>query len=74
MTTYVHPNFPSKSAFKKHIAEGKEVSFESQSIIERKDFSNFSGKILDVMGPHFPKPHSWYANVILENGKVKKVL
>ena len=27
-----------------------------------------------IEGPHYPKPHSWYARVRVENGRVVKVL
>jgi hypothetical protein len=26
-----------------------------------------------VEGPHHPQPHTWYAQVVVENGKVVKV-
>lgn len=75
MTTYVYPNFKSKKALKDAIAEGKTVRFEGQSMCSpTPDYSTFTGKILDLMGPHYPEPHKWYANVILENGKVIKVI
>lgn len=36
------------------------------------DLSNYTGKIT-LEGPHYPKPHSWYAEAWLENGVVVKV-
>lgn len=36
------------------------------------DLTDYSGKIC-LEGPHYPKPHSWYAEVVLENGVIKKV-
>lgn len=36
------------------------------------DLSNFTGKIY-LEGPHYPKPHSWYAEAELVNGVVVKV-
>ena len=36
------------------------------------DLSNFSGKIC-LEGPHYPKPHSWYAEAELIEGVVVKV-
>jgi hypothetical protein len=26
-----------------------------------------------IEGPHYPEPHRWYANAVLENGEVVKV-
>lgn len=75
MTCYVHPNFKSKKALKDAIAKGEKVTFEDQFIGETgRDYSTFTGKILDLCGPHYPEPHKWYANVVLENGKVVKVI
>lgn len=36
------------------------------------DLSNFTGKIY-LEGPHYPKPHTWYAEAELVNGIVVKV-
>ena len=36
------------------------------------DLSNFTGKVY-LEGPHYPKPHSWYAEAWMESGKVVKV-
>jgi len=36
------------------------------------DLSNYTGKIA-LEGPHYPKPHTWYAEAWLENGVVVKV-
>jgi hypothetical protein len=75
MTTYVYPNFKSKKALKDHVAKGLPVTFEGQSIaVQTPDYSKFTGTILDLCGPHFPEAHKWYANVVLENGVVKKIL
>ena len=36
------------------------------------DLSNYTGKIT-LEGPHYPKPHSWYAEAELVDGVVIKV-
>lgn len=36
------------------------------------DLSNFTGKIT-LEGPHYPKPHTWYAEAELVEGVVVKV-
>ena len=36
------------------------------------DLSNYTGKTA-LEGPHYPKPHTWYAEAWLENGVVVKV-
>jgi hypothetical protein len=36
------------------------------------DLSNYTGTVY-LEGPHYPKPHSWYAEAQLVNGVVVKV-
>lgn len=36
------------------------------------DLSNYTGKIC-LEGPHYPKPHTWYAEAELRDGIVVKV-
>lgn len=36
------------------------------------DLSNFTGKVC-LEGPHYPKPHTWYAEAELVDGVVVKV-
>jgi hypothetical protein len=36
------------------------------------DLSNYTGKVC-LEGPHYPKPHSWYASAELKDGIVIKV-
>ena len=36
------------------------------------DLSNFTGDVY-LEGPHYPKPHTWYARAKLINGIVVKV-
>lgn len=37
------------------------------------DLSNFTGKV-SLEGPHYPKPHTWYAQAELKDGVVVKVV
>jgi hypothetical protein len=68
--SYVDPNYPTKKAFKQAIEQG-----------ERPETYNYSGMHQTkkngtdtIEGPHYPKPHKWYARVQVENGQVVKVL
>lgn len=36
------------------------------------DLKNYTGRVA-LEGPHYPKPHTWYAEAQLENGIVIKV-
>lgn len=65
---YTTKNFPSKKAFKEAVAAGERVTLWAPGLgspaVNGKEF---------VEGPHYPKPHSWYAQVVMENGVVIKV-
>jgi hypothetical protein len=65
---YVDPNFKSKKAFKEAVAAGLPVAL----------FQPGMGTVpvngtACVEGPHYPKPHTWYATVTIKDGKVVKV-
>lgn len=65
---YVDPNFPTKKALKAAVAAGERVEVFSPGL-----GSPPTNGACSVEGPHYPKPHSWYARVTIENGRVVKV-
>jgi hypothetical protein len=65
---YVDPNFPTKKAFKEAVAAGQEVTVYAPGLGEPK----VNGTEY-VEGPHYPKPHTWYAQVEMKDGQVVKV-
>jgi hypothetical protein len=66
---YVNPNFPTKKALKEAVKNGETVTVFAPGFGTPKH-----NGIETVEGPHYPKPHSWYARVEVTNGKVTKVL
>ena len=66
---YVDPNFKTKKELKTAVAEGRAIYV----------FQPGLGSVptgtaeVSVEGPHYPKPHSWYARVTITDGKVVKV-
>lgn len=67
---YVDPDYKSKKEFKEAITKGA-----------RPETYNYSGMFPTtqngrdtIEGPHYPKPHKWYASVQVENGRVVKVI
>jgi len=65
---YVDPNYPTKKALKEAVAAGKDVFvFSPGPFGAKQDGTEY------IEGPHYPKPHSWYAQVTVVNGKVIKV-
>lgn len=65
---YVDPNFPTKKALKEAVAAGKYVSVFSPG-----PFGCKANGAEFIEGPHYPKPHTWYAQVTVEDGRVTKV-
>jgi hypothetical protein len=66
---YVEPNFKTKKDLRQAIADGKQVRVFSPGMFPCKQ-----NGVESVEGPHYPKPHSWYARVEVTNGFVTKVL
>jgi hypothetical protein len=52
------------------IERGERVTIYAPGI--GPDYSNRTGSAT-VEGPHYPEPHTWYAEVTLESGVVKEV-
>jgi hypothetical protein len=61
--TYVNPNFPTKKALREAVAEDIEVF---QPDLER---CHADGTVY-LEGPHFLKPHRWYAQGTMKDGKL----
>ena len=66
---YVFPNLKSKKALKEAVAAGKEIIVFSPGPFGCPK----EGKV-SVEGPHYPEPHRWYGSVIVEAGRVVKVV
>lgn len=65
---YVIPNFKTKKALKEAVASGQEVTVFSPGPFG----CNINGTEF-IEGPHYPEPHTWYAQVTVVNGAVTKV-
>lgn len=66
---YTATNFKTKKAFKEAVAKGEQVTLYSPCGLGEPPVN---GKCC-VEGPHYPKPHTWYAEVVVANGVVTKV-
>jgi hypothetical protein len=64
---YVEPNFKTKKAFKEAVARGDQVIVFSPG-----PFPAPRNGIATIEGPHYPKPHTWYATCKVEDGVVVK--
>ena len=67
---YTDKNYKTKKALKDDVAEGKEVTVYDNSLFAKPGPIN--GKIT-LEGPHYPEPHKWYAQAVVENGVIKSV-
>jgi hypothetical protein len=66
---YVDPNFKTKKALKEAVAAGELVTvFQPGGMYPATQNGETS-----IEGPHFPKPHTWYARVEVKDGVVTKV-
>jgi len=68
---YTTKNFKTKKALKEAIASGERVTvYQPGGLFPDPAFPG----TCCVEGPHYPKPHTWYASVTLdETGKIIKV-
>ena len=70
---YTTVNFPSKAAAKRALANGEEFGvFNPGAPLTPPIPRDFTGQVA-VEGPHYPKPHRWYAEATVENGVVVKL-
>lgn len=68
--SYVSPNYPTKKAFKAAVDGGARLRTYNPSGM----FPTPQNGHDMIEGPHYPKPHRWYALVEVANGVVTKVL
>lgn len=66
---YVSPNFKSKKELKQALADGRTVDVFSPGPFPCPQNGNVS-----IEGPHYPRPHTWYARVSVADGRVVAVL
>lgn len=67
---YTHTNFPSKKALKEAVAAGQRVTYYQPGPFGGNE--PLTGEIF-LEGPHYPKPHRWYAQAWCQDGRIVKV-
>ena len=65
---YTETNFKTKKAFKEAVAAGVKVRLFAPGLGTPK-----ADGVEYVEGPHYPKPHTWYAEVTMKDGIVVRV-
>ena len=66
---YVNGNPKTKKALKELVASGKEVTVFNPGGM----FPTKRDGIEYLEGPHYPAPHTWYAQATMKNGIIVKV-
>ena len=66
---YLSPNFKSKAAAKRAIAENVVVTVFAPGLGTVPE-----NGVATIEGPHYPKPHTFYGKAFIENGKVVKIV
>jgi len=69
MSTYTTINFKTKRALRDALARGVEVRLFQTGLGEDPPENGITW----IEGPHYPKPHTWYAEVTVKDGLVVKV-
>jgi len=65
---YVTPNFATKKQLKEALAAGKEIDVFQPGL----GTVPVKGRIA-LEGPHYPKPHKWYAEATMRDGKLVSI-
>lgn len=68
MTTYVNPNFTTKSQLKAAIRDGSKVEVYQAGL----GYVPQNGTVY-LSGPHYPQPHRWYAHGVMRDGRLVTV-
>lgn len=66
---YVNPNCKTKKELKERVSKGERVEVFSPG-----PFPAPTNGETSIEGPHYPKPHTWYARVQVKDGAVVKVI
>lgn len=67
---YTSVNFKTKRELKEAVASGRKISIYQPGPFSGRDTNG--GKFY-VEGPHYPQPHKWYAQVIVQDGYITSV-
>lgn len=66
---YAEGNPRTKKQLREWVAEGRKVA-----VFQPGPYPTKTRGRVAIEGPHFPSPHAWYAQVLLADGVIVKVL
>lgn len=65
---YTDRDFKTKKALKEAVASGEQVTtYQPGGMFPAK-----TDGVIALEGPHYPKPHSWYASAVVKGGIIVK--
>ncbi len=67
---YTIKNFKTKKSLREALGKGEKVKCYQPGL--GPNLTNFTGKVY-LEGPHYPAPHTWYAEGMMVNGILAKV-
>jgi hypothetical protein len=71
---YTTTNFKTKKALKEAVKQGKQIEvYQPNDMFGQTEKVQTGTHQVTLEGPHYPEPHSWYAQATVENGIVTKV-
>lgn len=68
---YTKIDFKTKKAMKEEFANGMKIEVFQPGPFS-KPSTEYNGTFC-IEGPHYPKPHTWYSEVIVTNGVITKI-
>ena len=67
---YTTRDFKTKKALKEAVANGETLTVFQPGPCQGNETRN---GLVSLEGPHYPKPHTWYARVLVEDGVIVEV-
>ncbi len=67
---YIYPDRKSKAAIRREIADGQTFFTVAANGLELNPPQDGT---VTVEGPHYPKPHTWYGQATIKDGRVVKI-
>lgn len=67
---YTTHNFQTKKELKEAIARGEKVTVYQPGPFGSDDIQH---GVVYLEGPHYPKPHKWYAQAVVDKGYIVSV-
>lgn len=68
---YTTRNFKTKKDLKQAVQNGERVTYYQPNDMGFSPLP-MTGRVF-IEGPHYPKPHTWYAECVVEGGVIIKV-